>query len=143
MEQALQEARQAYVAGEVPVGAVLVYEGKVIARAYNQMEGKKDPTAHAELQVLSQGAEVLGDWRLLGTTLYTTLEPCSMCAGAILLARIQRLVWAAPDHRHGANGSWVNLLDRDHPTHSLEVHKGLFEKEAGTLMRTFFQEQRK
>lgn len=143
MKEALLEAQKAYEAREVPVGAVLVHEGKVLARAHNQMESRKDPSAHAELEVIRLGAQALGDWRLVGTTLYSTLEPCSMCAGAILLSRIDRLVWGAPDIRHGANGSWVDLLEGDHPTHTLEVQKGLFEEEAGHLMRTFFQEQRK
>ena len=142
MKEAFAEAKKAYLLGEVPVGAVLVYQGKVIARAHNQVETQKKATAHAELEVLAMGSQALGRWRLNETTLYTTLEPCPMCMGAILLARVKTLVWGAPDIRLGAGGSWVNLLEVKHPYHTLNVRSGMYEKEVGSLMRAFFKEKR-
>ena len=106
------------------------------------MEELKDPSAHAEVLAIRAGAEVLGDWRLLQTTLYTTLEPCLMCAGALLLARVGRVVWGAPDLRHGANGSYVNIFETEHPTHSLQIEGGLLKEESATLMREFFRHRR-
>lgn len=142
MEEALKEAKIAYDQGEVPVGAVLVYDGRIIARAHNQMETLKDPSAHAELLAIRAGTQVFGDWRLLETILYTTLEPCLMCAGALLLARIGRIVWGAPDLRHGAHGSFLNVFEADHPTHKVEISGGLLEETSADLMRTFFKFQR-
>ncbi len=142
MEQALFEAKQASDLGEVPVGAVLVLKGEIIARGHNLTESQKDATAHAEMVCIRKGAKIVQDWRLLGTTLYTTLEPCAMCGGAILLSRLSRVVWAAPDCRHGANGSWVNLFEKKHPTHQLKIVGGLYEMRAAELMRLFFKKQR-
>lgn len=142
MRLALREAEKAFKAGEVPVGAVLVHQGRVIARGYNQVEMLRDATAHAEMLCLTAGSAGLGNWRLLETTLYCTLEPCSMCAGAALLARVSRLIWGAPDLRHGAGGSWVNLFNQTHPTHSIQVCGGVLEPEAADLMRRFFQKRR-
>lgn len=143
MEEALLEARNAFQQDEVPVGAVLVYDQKIIARAHNQMETLKDPSAHAEMLAIRSGAQVLGDWRLLKTTLYTTLEPCLMCAGALFLARTSRIVWGAPDVRHGANGSFIDVFAWNHPTHRPQIEGGLLQEESATLMRTFFQKQRR
>lgn len=143
MLEALKEAWKAFQKDEVPVGAVLVREGKVIARGYNQVEMLKDATAHAEMLCLTAGANALEDWRLLETTLYCTVEPCSMCAGALMLSRVKTLVWAAPDIRHGANGSWVNLFAKTHPTHQVMVRCGIYEEQAADLMRQFFKLQRK
>ena len=143
MEEALSEARLAYCEGEVPVGAVLTYKGEILATGRNQMESYSDPTAHAEILAIRAGASEVRDWRLKGTTLYTTLEPCLMCAGALLLARVDRVVWAAPDLRHGANGSLCNVFALDHPTHSIKIEGGLLEETAANLMRTFFKWQRK
>lgn len=143
MREALKEATHAYKLGEVPVGAVLVCGDRVIARGYNQVELLKDATAHAEMICLTAGASALQNWRLLETTLYCTLEPCSMCAGALLLSRVGRLVWGAPDFRHGAGGSWINLFSKPHPTHSLEVKSGILGAEAADLLRRFFQERRR
>lgn len=143
MEEALKEAKIAYDQGEVPVGAVLVHEDQIIARAHNQMETLKDPSAHAELLAIRAGTQVLGDWRLLETTLYTTLEPCLMCAGVLLLARVGRIVWGAPDLRHGAHGSFLNVFEADHPTHKVKISGGLLEESSADLMRTFFKLQRK
>lgn len=142
MQEALQEAKKAYERGEVPVGAVLVYEGRVIARAHNQIEEHKDASRHAELLCLQEGARILENWRLKDTTLYSTLEPCCMCAGAMLLARISTLVWGARDIRHGAHGSWVDILGKTHPTHSIEVRSGVLQEEASELMRAFFRKRR-
>ncbi|MGM0440727.1 MAG: tRNA adenosine(34) deaminase TadA [Chlamydiota bacterium] len=142
MGEALKEARKAYNAKEVPVGAVLVHEGRVIARGYNQVEMLKDATAHAEMLCLTAGAAALDNWRLNETTLYCTLEPCAMCAGAILLARVGRLVWGAPDVRHGANGSWVDLFAQSHPMHSLEVTQRVMAEQSAFLMKDFFHQRR-
>ena len=142
MKEAFAEAKKAYLLEEVPVGAVLVYQGKVIARAHNQVETQKKAMAHAELEVLAMASQALGRWRLNETTLYTTLEPCPMCMGAILLARVKTLVWGAPDIRLGAGGSWVNLLEVKHPYHTLNVRSGMHEKEVRSLMRAFFKEKR-
>lgn len=142
MEEAFLEAEKAFDKEEVPVGAVLSFEGKIIARSHNQMETRGDPTAHAEILCIREGAEVMGNWRLLGSVLYTTLEPCVMCAGALLLARVHKVIWAAPDKRHGAHGSFVDLFDKKHPTHKLEIEGGLFESRSAHLMRHFFKKRR-
>jgi len=143
MLEALKEAWKAFCENEVPVGAVIVSDGKVIARGHNQVELLNDATAHAEMLSITVAEAALENWRLAGTTLYCTIEPCAMCAGAMLLSRVSHLVWGAPDIRHGANGSWVDLFDKVHPTHQIEVRKGVLENESAYLMRTFFQNQRK
>lgn len=142
MAEALKEAWKAFQREEVPVGAVLVHGGKIIARAHNQVEMLKDATAHAEMLCITIGEAALENWRLAGTTLYCTIEPCSMCAGAMLLARVPVLVWGAPDMRHGANGTWVNLFDKPHPTHSVVIRKGVLQDECAWMMREFFQRRR-
>ncbi|MEX1012725.1 MAG: tRNA adenosine(34) deaminase TadA [Waddliaceae bacterium] len=143
MLEALKEAWKAYQTKEVPVGAVLVKGGHVIARGYNQVEMLKDATAHAEMLCLTVGQAAEENWRLLETTLYCTIEPCSMCAGAILLTRVPRIVWGAPDIRHGAGGSWVNLFEKKHPTHSVEITQGVLEGLAAELLQDFFRKRRK
>jgi tRNA(adenine34) deaminase len=142
MRQALQEAEAAFSLGEVPIGAVLVYEGEVIARAHNLVERMQDPTAHAELICIRTGAEILRNWRLLQTTLYCTLEPCPMCAGALIHARVPRLVWGAPDLRCGAHGSWIDLLGKEHPIHQMSVRSAVLAEESALLMRRFFKLRR-
>jgi len=142
MREALAEAEAAFAKGEVPVGAVLVYRGEVIARAHNLVESRLDATAHAEMLCLKKGAEVLGNWRLTGATLYCTLEPCPMCAGAMIHSRLERLVWGAPDKRCGAHGSWVNLLDIGHPIHQLSVTSGVLGEQGADLMVQFFKKRR-
>jgi tRNA(adenine34) deaminase len=142
MLEALKEAWKAFLEGEVPVGAVLVQDGHVIARAHNQVELLQDATAHAELLCITAGEAALHNWRLADTTLYSTVEPCSMCAGALLLARVPKLVWGAPDIRHGANGSWVDLFAKQHPTHSISVSRGVLEESSAYLLKTFFQKRR-
>ncbi len=143
MREALKEARKAFDEDEVPVGAVLVVDGRIVSRGRNQVELLSDATAHAEMICLSAGAAQAANWRLGNATLYCTLEPCSMCAGAMFLSRLKRLVWAAPDLRVGANGSWIDLFLQKHPIHTVEVVSGILQEEAADLMRGFFQKQRK
>jgi len=143
MREALKEARKAYRTEEVPVGAVLVFEGKVIARGHNQVEMLKDATAHAEMLCMGAGAQALDNWRLLNTTLYCTIEPCVMCGGALLLSRVKRLVWGAPDIRHGANGSWFDLFEHTHPTHQLSITSGVLADECGAILQDFFRMRRR
>jgi len=142
MLEALKEAWKAYRAEEVPVGAVLVKDGRIVARGYNQVEMLKDATAHAEMLCITAGESALSNWRLADTTLYCTIEPCAMCAGAMLLSRVPRLVWGAPDIRHGANGSWVDLFTKPHPTHTIAIVKGVLQEQSSLLMKSFFQKRR-
>lgn len=143
MQEALLEANKAFSMGEVPVGALIILEGKCLSRAHNLVEASSIATKHAELIAMERASQQMGDWRLLGATLYTTLEPCTMCLGAAYLARIKKIVYAAPDIRHGACGSWVNLPEQTHPTHTIEIEGGVLEEEAASLLRTFFQQRRK
>lgn len=143
MLEALKEAWKAFQSDEVPIGAVLVHEGRVIARGYNQVEMLRDATAHAEMLCITAGANALDNWRLAKTVLYCTIEPCSMCAGAMLLSRVPTLVWGAPDLRHGANGSWVDLFAQNHPMHNIEVRSGVLKEPCAALMRDFFQKRRR
>lgn len=143
MLEALKEAWKAFKKDEVPIGAVLVFENRIIARGHNQVEMLNDATAHAEMLCLTAGEAAVGNWRLLKTTLYSTIEPCSMCAGALFLTRVERLVWGAPDLRHGANGSWVDLFSQRHPIHSVAVEQGVLREPCALLMRDFFQQRRK
>ncbi|MBI5272637.1 MAG: nucleoside deaminase [Chlamydiia bacterium] len=142
MREALKEAKKAFEEDEVPVGAVLVHKERIIARGHNQVELLQDATAHAEMICLSAGAAVLENWRLTGATLYCTLEPCAMCAGALLASRVDRLVWAAPDLRVGVHGSWMDLFAHKHPIHSMEISSRILQEEAALLMREFFQKTR-
>lgn len=142
MREALKEAAKAYWEEEVPVGAVLVVNDRIVARGHNQVERLQDATAHAEMVCLTAGSAALADWRLQGATLYCTVEPCAMCAGALLLSRVETLVWGAPDLRHGANGSWVDLFSKKHPTHEVAIRSGVYEEVAALLMRSFFQQRR-
>ena len=142
MLEALKQAWKAYQADEVPVGAVLVQNGRIISRGYNQVEMLQDATAHAEMLCMTAGAGALENWRLSDTTLYCTIEPCCMCAGAMYLSRIKKLVWGAPDIRHGANGSWINVFENKHPMHTIEIEKGVLQDYCSTLMRDFFIKKR-
>ncbi len=142
MERALELAKEAYAAGEVPIGAVIVLDGQIIGEARNRVEELQDVQAHAEMLAMRQASALVGNWRLLGATLYCTLEPCAMCAGAILLARLKRLVYAAPDKRLGASGSYTNLFIIEHPFHQITPEPGLLVEESAHLMRSFFQERR-
>jgi tRNA(adenine34) deaminase len=142
MARALELARQAAAAGEVPVGAVLVHEGAVIAEAANRNIAAGDPTAHAEIEVLRQGARVLGNRRLGGTTLYVTMEPCPMCAGALVHARVERLVYGTPDFRAGATGTVIDVLGSAAVNHRVRVTGGVREDECRALLQQFFRERR-
>lgn len=142
MVRALELAHKAEAEGEVPVGALIVKHNEVIAEAWNRPIGSHDPTAHAEIQALRAAAEKLGNYRLPGTTLYVTLEPCPMCAGAMVHARVARVVFAAPDPRTGAAGSVFNLLQSDELNHRAEVTGGIMAEESGNLLREFFRRRR-
>ncbi len=142
MREALRQARLAYDADEVPVGAVIVHAGKIIARAFNQVELLKDATAHAEMLALTQAAHALGDWRLAGTTLFVTKEPCPMCAGAIVLSRVQRLVFGVRDERAGAAGSMFAITAAAGLNHTVEVAAGVRADEARQLLQDFFRAKR-
>ncbi len=139
---ALREARRAGGHDDVPIGAVLARDGEVLAQAGNQREFLRDPTAHAEILALRQAAAVMGGWRLPLTTLYVTLEPCAMCAGAIVLARVPRVIYAAADPKAGAAGSVLNVLDEPAFNHRPEVTGGLFADESAALLRAFFEARR-
>ncbi len=142
MGEALRQATRAYEAEEVPVGAVIVRDGRIIARAYNQVELLKDATAHAEMLALTQAEQVVGDWRLTDCTLYITKEPCPMCAGAIVHCRIARVVFGASDTKAGAAGSALNLLQFPTLNHKCDITNGVREHECKTLLKSFFLEQR-
>ena len=142
MDMALDEARTAAQAGDVPVGAVVVRQGKLVARAHNRREALGDPTAHAEMLALSQAARALGGWRLAGTTVYVTLEPCPMCAGALVLARVDRLVYAAADPKAGAIVSLYRLGDDARLNHRLKIAGGVRAEAASALLREFFRMRR-
>jgi tRNA(adenine34) deaminase len=142
MELALAEAQRAWAAGEVPVGAVVVRDGEVIATGYNQPIGSHDPTAHAEIVALRAAAEKLGNYRLPGCELYVTLEPCVMCSGAMMHARLARVVYAAPDPKTGACGSVTNLFAEDRLNHHTEVVGGLLAEQASAMLKGFFAERR-
>jgi tRNA(adenine34) deaminase len=142
MEQALAEAWAAAAAAEVPVGAILVEDGEVIARGHNLRETLSDPTAHAEVVVLRQAAEARGTWHLDNTTLYVTLEPCPMCAGALVLARVGRLVYGIADPKAGAAGSLMNLVQDERLNHRLEVTTGVLAGECAEVIRDFFRKRR-
>ncbi len=142
MREALRLAAEAGAAGEVPVGAVALHEGRVVGRGRNAREADRDPTAHAELLALQEAARTLGRWRLSGVTLYVTLEPCAMCAGAMVLGRIDRLVYGAGDPKAGAVGSLMDLSADARLNHRFPVERGLLAEEGGELLRTFFRERR-
>lgn len=139
---AIEAARQAADHGDVPIGAVIARQGRPLVAAGNRREIDRDPTAHAELIAIREAASQLGGWRLPETTLYVTLEPCAMCAGAIVLARIPRVVFGASDPKAGAAGSIMNILDEAALNHRPEVESGLMAEECGGLLRSFFAERR-
>ncbi len=141
MRLALREAEKALEEDEVPVGAVIVHEGHIIARAHNQRERLKDPTAHAEMIAITQAAAYLENWRLEGATLYVTKEPCIMCAGAMVQARLTSLVFGAFDEKGGACGSVVNLVEETRFNHQVKVTGGVLAEESAVLLREFFQER--
>ena len=140
---AIDEARKAFDKAETPVGAIVVKDDKVIAREHNLRESLQDPTAHAEILAIRDAARILGRWRLTDCTIYVTLEPCAMCAGAMVLARIQRLVYGASDPKAGAVGSLMNLLSDERLNHRVEVVTGILAEECSDLLRGFFSSRRK
>jgi tRNA(adenine34) deaminase len=142
MQSALRCAHKAAAADEVPIGAVIVRNGEVIGRAWNQVEMLKDATAHAEMLAITQAEAAVGDWRLNECDLYVTKEPCPMCAGAIVLARLRRVVFGCPDPKGGAAGGWINLLQSDTLNHRCEVTSGVLGEESGALLRQFFGKKR-
>lgn len=139
MRAALVEAEKAAALGDVPIGAVAIREDEIVGRGYNRKEYDGDPTAHAEIIALQEAARTLGGWRLPGVTLYCTLEPCAMCAGAMVQARLPRLVWAADDPKAGAGGSVLSLLDYPQLNHRVEVIRGVLADEAQAQLRAFFE----
>ncbi|ACO33879.1 cytidine and deoxycytidylate deaminase zinc-binding region [Acidobacterium capsulatum ATCC 51196] len=142
MQAALAEARAAEAAGEVPVGAVAVVEGSILARGQNRVLRDVDPTAHAEMVVLRAAAEAIGNYRLTGCELYVTLEPCAMCAGAMVHARLARLVYGASDPKAGAAGSVLAVVNHPQLNHQMEITGGVLAEECGTLLREFFRARR-
>jgi tRNA(adenine34) deaminase len=142
MRAALAEAAKAAVIGDVPIGAVAVRDGMIVGRGHNRKEFDHDPTAHAEVIALREAARTLGGWRLIGVTLYCTLEPCAMCAGAMIQARLPRLVWAADDPKAGAGGSVLDLLQHEQLNHRVEVIRGVLEEEAQAQLSAFFADLR-
>ncbi len=142
MGEALRQAAKAYEAEEVPIGAVIVRAGRIIARAFNQVELLKDATAHAEMLAITQAENAVGDWRLNDCTLYVTKEPCPMCAGAVVHARLQRVVFGAPDPKGGAAGGAMNLLQFPTLNHRCEITSGVRLDECRTMLKSFFLAQR-
>ena len=142
MHEAIAEAQLARAKGEVPIGAVIVHQGQVIGRGHNLRETSNDPTSHAEMVAIRQAAAAIDHWRLLETTLYVTLEPCVMCMGAIILARIPRLVYACRDPRAGAVGSIYDFASDERFNHRVEVTEGVLGEECSTMLSSFFQELR-
>lgn len=142
MARALERAREAELLGEVPVGAVVIHDGRILAEGFNRTRSRPDPSAHAEVEVLRVAARKRGDWRLVGCTLYVTLEPCAQCAGSIVLSRIERVVYGAPDPKAGMVGSLGNLVQDRRLNHRAEVTVGVLRDPAATLLREFFRERR-
>ena len=143
MQEALAEARRAAEIGEVPIGAVIVRDGEVIGRGHNRRETDRDPLAHAEILAIRQAAEQVGGWRLTGCTMYVSLEPCAMCAGALVNSRVERLVWGAPDPKAGWCGTLGNLVQDPRLNHRLEMTAGVLEEDSAALLRGFFASLRK
>lgn len=142
MAEALREAKKAEQQGEVPIGAVVVCEGKVVGRGYNRVESLQDATAHAEIIAITSASNYLKSWRLQGATIYSTVEPCPMCAGAIFLSRMERLVFGAPDPRYGACGSALDVINNRRLDHKVEVASGVLEEECARLLDDFFEKAR-
>ncbi len=142
MQAAMREAERAYREGEVPVGCIIVHDGQIIGKAHNQRETLQDPTAHAEVLAITQAATHLKSWRLEGARLYVTLEPCAMCAGAIILARLDEVHYGAPDPKAGCSGTLMNLLEDQRFNHQPRLHAGLMAKECGGILTSFFREIR-
>lgn len=143
MQEALLEAKKAFELDESPIGAIIVYEGKIIGRGHNRRNTDKNPLAHAEIMAINEACKFLGDWRLEGCTMYITLEPCPMCSGAIVQARIERVVFGARSPKAGFAGSIVNILQMDELNHRCQLDEGVCEEEASLLLKTYFKSMRK
>ena len=142
MKKAIAQAKKAYALDEVPIGCVIVYEDKIIARGYNRRNTDKNTLAHAEISAIKKASKKLGDWRLEGCTLYVTLEPCQMCAGAIVQARVSRTVIGSMNPKAGCGGSILNLLEMQEFNHQVDVTRGVLEAECSEMLTTFFKELR-
>ncbi len=142
MKAAIEQAKIAEENGDVPIGAVIVYKNQIIAKAYNQRQQLNDPTAHAEIIALTQAAAFVQNWRLNGCAIYVTLEPCPMCAGALVLARLDRLVYGCDDPKSGACGSIYNIVADERLNHRLQVTAGVLAEECGAQLQSFFQKRR-
>lgn len=142
MNLALRQAQMAFEQGEVPIGAVLVHNGQLIAEAHNEKEQRNDPTAHAEILAIQRAAKAMGTWRLTDTNLYVTLEPCPMCAGAIVQSRIDKLIYGASDLKGGAVGSLMNVLDYKLWNHQVDIIAGILEDECALILKSFFKKLR-
>lgn len=142
MEEAIKEARKAYAKDEVPIGAIIVYKDNIISRGYNRRNTDKNPLAHGEISAINEAAKVIGDWRLEECTMYVTLEPCPMCAGAIVQSRIPQLVIGAPNFKSGSAGTIINVLDIEQFNHQTEVLRGVLEEKCSNLLKVFFKELR-
>lgn len=143
MKEALEEAELALSIGEVPVGAVIVKDGIIIGKGHNLTESLKDPTAHAEIIAIRDAAKALGGWRLLGCQMYVTTEPCSMCAGAMVLARIQKVYIGTQDKKTGACGSLINIIQDERLNHFVQIETGIMQQQCEKIMKSFFQKLRK
>lgn len=143
MREAIKQARKAYAIGEVPIGCVIVYEGKIIGRGYNRRTIDKNPLAHAELIAIKKASKKMGDWRLEDCTLYVTLEPCQMCSGAIVQARMKKVVVGCMNPKAGCAGSILNLLQVEQFNHQVELETGVLQEECSLMMKSFFKELRK
>lgn len=142
MREALKQAKKAIMLGEVPIGCVIVYEDKVIARGYNRRNTDKNTLAHAEITAINRASKKIGDWRLEGCTLYVTLEPCQMCAGAIIQSRITRVVMGAMNPKAGCGGSILNILEMEEFNHQTDVKRGVLEEECSQILQDFFKDLR-
>ena len=142
MKEALRQAKKAYDLGEVPIGCVIVYEGKIIGRGYNRRNTDKNTLAHAEITAINKASKKMGDWRLEGCTLYVTLEPCQMCAGAIIQARIDEVVMGSMNPKAGCGGSILNILEMPEFNHQVEIEKGVLQEECSAMLSGFFRELR-
>lgn len=142
MKEALKEANKAYKLGEVPIGCVIVYEGKIIGRGYNRRNTDKTTLAHAEISAIKKASKIIGDWRLEGCTLYVTLEPCQMCSGAIIQARIDRVVMGSMNPKAGCAGSLLNILENESFNHQAQVTRGVLKDECSEILVKFFKELR-
>ncbi len=142
MKEAIKQAKKAYTLGEVPIGCVIVYQGKIIARGYNRRNTDKNTLAHAEITAINKASKKLGDWRLEDCSLYVTLEPCQMCAGAIVQARVSEVIMGSMNPKAGCGGSILNLLEMPEFNHQVIVRRGILEEECSHLLTTFFKELR-